>query len=216
MRRVTTLGAAALLLAGLALANVGQARPFFGQVHGRPGGPGGPGPAGPHIGLIEEYAEELGLDEKTLEQIRAIVDESRARGEDIRAALQDAHGGLRELLDQDAPDFDTAMSQLETIGALEIEQRKNRLAAMLRIRQLLTPEQRATLSTIREEARSRRLAPLMQACGADLEVLCPDAEPGRAMTRCLREQREQLSEGCRAALSEHGPRGAGRPGPRAP
>jgi Spy/CpxP family protein refolding chaperone len=212
-----TLGAAALLLAGLAVAGSGQAQPPFGRHHGGPGGPGGPrGPGGPHVGLIEEHAEQLGVEEETLEKIRAIVDESRAAGEDLRAELRDAHGALRELLSQDSPDFDAAMAQVETIGELEIQERKNRLGAMLRIRSLMTPEQRAELSRIREEARSRRFAPLMDACGADLEALCPEAEPGRPMARCLRENGDQLSEGCRAAISEHGPRGGGRFGPRAP
>jgi Spy/CpxP family protein refolding chaperone len=220
-----TLGAAALLLAGLAVAGSGQAQPPFGRHHGGPGGPGGPrGPGGPHVGLIEEHAEQLGVDEETLEKIRAIVDESRAAGEDLRAELRDAHGALRELLSQDSPDFDAAMAQVETIGELEIQERKNRLGAMLRIRSLMTPEQRAELSRIREEARSRRFAPLMDSRGAvprggagPTDGALP-ARERRSALRGLpgRDQRARAEGWRRAAISEHGPRGGGRFGPRAP
>jgi Spy/CpxP family protein refolding chaperone len=212
MRRIAIFAAAALLLTGLALASVGSAGPF-----GRRGGPGERGgPGGPGFGFIEQHAEELGVDEAALEKIRAIVEEARSEGQEIHVALRDAHEAMRELLSQDSPDRDAVMSQAEAIGALEIEARKHRLAAFLDVRDLLTPEQRAQLMELRGEARAQRFAPVMEACGADIEALCPDTEPGRPTARCLRESRDQLSEECHAALREHGPRGRGRRGPRGP
>jgi Spy/CpxP family protein refolding chaperone len=68
---------------------------------------------------------------------------------------------MRRLLGQDRPDEAAVMQQAERIGALEIELHKQRLRTMLRIRALLTPEQRRELVTIhgeRHRGRQRRPA----------------------------------------------------------
>jgi Spy/CpxP family protein refolding chaperone len=123
-----------------------------GRHGGPPAPPGGPPPCSDPGTLIERHAERLGLDDATVAKIRVVVDGSRKRNEKIRRKLDDAHHEMGNLLSADSPDETTVMKQVEKIGALEVEEHKNRLRAMLEIRQMLTPEQRRKLIEIRKEA----------------------------------------------------------------
>lgn len=62
----------------------------------------------------------------------------------------------------------------------------------------LSPECKAQ----RDKARDT-LKDLAVACGQDIEVLCPDIEPGdRRLMKCLRENRDKLSESCKGKIKE--------------
>ncbi len=148
MRRFLLAGFAATILVGLTLAGSSAARP----PSGGPGGPGGHGPGR----LIDEHADELGLDEETREAIQRIVDDSREDAEGFHEELRALHDAMRTLLSQDEPDEAAVMQQAETIGKVETEMHKHRLSTLLAIRALLTPEQRAELTRIREETRGER------------------------------------------------------------
>ena len=197
MRGIRRAGVAAVLFAGISLAGPSPAEPPF---------------KGPHESrrppdrIIEQHAERLGLDQETRDAIHRIVEESRARGEEYRLELRDAHAQMRQLLEQDTPDEDDVMRQVEVIGELEIEERKHRFASMLAIRAKLTPEQRAEMAKIREEKRTGRKATwrkrLEGACGGDLEQFCAGLEPGPELGACLRKHRDQLSEQCRGAMRQ--------------
>jgi Spy/CpxP family protein refolding chaperone len=206
MRRSTIGGIAVALLANLLVVTVGVAEPF-GRHHRGEGGPGR---------MLDYHAERLDLDDETRDAIDQIVEESRAGGEDLRAELRAAHAQLRELLAEPSPDEGAVMRQAEVIGEIETAERKHRLAAMLRIRELLTPEQREELVQIREEQRSRHFAMIEEACGSAMDRFCPDLEPGPELGMCLRGNQEELSDLCRMAL-ERGPRRPdGRRGRRGP
>jgi Spy/CpxP family protein refolding chaperone len=140
--RVLTVG---LLIAGLGLGVTGQAREGKGH-HGR-GGPGG---------WIEGHAEELGIDEQTLAEIKQIVDASREQGKAIYEEHRAARDAMRQLLEQDAPDVDAVMRQAEVIGEVDVRKHKHRIATMLEIRAKLTPEQRTQLRQLKAEMRERR------------------------------------------------------------
>lgn len=150
--------------------------------------------------FIEEQAEQLGLDEKTMTAIHTIVDASRARGETLRAELRTAYAQMRALLSQDLPDEAAVMQQADSIGVLELAERKNRLQATLRIRALLTPVQRQELIRSQGELHSRRQPDFMQACRADSTNLCPEATPWRTRIQCLHDHIDELSAACRAAM----------------
>ncbi len=166
-----------------------------GRSHADTGRP--PRDAGSYSGrfLEEEYAERLGLEAETLAAIHTIVETARLQNKTLWTELQQAHAQMRALLSQDTPDPAAVMQQADTIGALELAERKNRLQAMLQIRAILTPAQRQELG----------------ACQADSANLCADAASGRARLQCLRDHLEELSEPCRAAIQR--PRGE-RPGPQ--
>jgi Spy/CpxP family protein refolding chaperone len=204
------LALAPILVVGLALASASQARPPFGGHHRDHGGPhhGSHGPPG----FLEEHADRIGLDDETRQAIEAIVDESRAQGQELREQLEGLHEEMRDLLDQETPDEATVMQQADAIGKLETELHKHRLRAMIKIRALHTPEQLEELAEIREETRERWLGPLIEACEPDAEQYCPDDVDHWARRRCMREHWEELSADCRDAIEDA--RGAGRRGMR--
>jgi Spy/CpxP family protein refolding chaperone len=148
MRRFLLAGFTATILVGLTLAGTSAARPPLGG----PGGPGGHEPGR----VIDEHADELGLDEETREAIQGIVDASRKDAKDFREELRGLHDAMRTLLSQDEPDEAAVMKQAESIGKVETEMHKHRLSTLLAVRALLTPEQRAELTRIREETRGER------------------------------------------------------------
>jgi len=123
-----------------------------GRHGGPPAPPGGPPPCSDPGTLVERHAERLGLDDATVAKIRVVIDGSRERNEEIRRKLDEAHHEMGGLLSAESPDEATVMRQVEKIGAFEVEEHKNRLRAILEIRQMLTPEQRRELVEIRKEA----------------------------------------------------------------
>ena len=204
MHRFKRVAFHAAVLVVLTLAGVSSARPPFGP----PDSDRDPG------AFIEENAEALGLDDETLTAIRGIVEQSKAKGDQLHTRLHESREQLKALLDQSAPDESAVMKQIETIGAAETEMHKHRLGTMLEIRALLTPEQREQMTQFRDESRGRWRHALREACQEDLETLCPDAADRWARKQCLRDQREKLSAACRDALEDslrahRGPHGGG-------
>ncbi|MCG8591786.1 MAG: Spy/CpxP family protein refolding chaperone [Proteobacteria bacterium] len=128
----------------------------FGPRHHRRGPP-------PLHHVLERNADRLGLDASTLAEIRAIGEASRERADRLRDEIRDLHDEMRDLIDRDAPDEPAVMRQAERIGAARTEAHKERLATMLRVRALLTREQRQALVELhrerREERRGRRGPP---------------------------------------------------------
>ncbi len=109
----------------------------------------------PFEDVLERHAGRLGLDAKTRQEIRTLADEARAESKELESTLHALHEELRNLLDQDSPDLDAALQQTERIGSAETSLHKLRLRTMLRIRALLTPEQRKELVRMHEERRRR-------------------------------------------------------------
>jgi Spy/CpxP family protein refolding chaperone len=126
-----------LALAGGAPAAAGE----HGRRHERP----------PLDALLERDAERLGLDAETLARIRASADASRPERERRVDELHALRLEMRTLLAEDAPDRDAVMQLADRIGAAETALDKHRLATLLEIRALLTPEQRRELVRIHEE-----------------------------------------------------------------
>ncbi len=136
--------AIALLVAGVALALPVQAK--SGRGHHGWGGPDG---------WIERHAEELGIDDATLEEINQIVAASREEAEAIYEEHRQARDVMHEMLEQDEPDTGAVMKQADLIGEIDVRKHKHRLATMLKIRAKLTPEQRSELRTMKDEMHER-------------------------------------------------------------
>jgi Spy/CpxP family protein refolding chaperone len=141
MKRIASLALLAWMVASPAWAQPPRHRPL------------GPGPI--ERGL-ERDADRLGLEANTRAEIRKIAREARTRAEDRRGELEKLHQELRALLDAPEPDEAAVLAEADRIGALETEMHKDRLRTLLRIRALLTPEQRAELVKIQAEREQER------------------------------------------------------------
>lgn len=204
MLRIARLAAAAALLAALGLAPAeAQARPRHSPAE-----------------HVQRHAEELGLDAEAQAALAAIVAESETEERALRGELRAAYEQMRALLS--GPELDRAAieAQAAALDALHARSHRQRLDTVLRIHELLTPEQRAQLVEIRERDRpwKRGRGPLGR-CSADLREQCADAPDGAASLRCLADRWEALSEPCREAVArcrhpEPGPEPG--PGPEPP
>ena len=194
-RLALALGLIGILVAGPALARGG-----FG--HGR----GGHGSF-----IVKKHAERLGLDDARIQAIEDVVAQSREKTADVRQQLHAVHAALRELLRQDTPDEAAVMAKADELTALKGQLRKAKLASMIKVRSMLTPEQRAELVKImderqaaKEERRTQRQALIGAACAEDIAKFCPDTEAGPARGACLREHRGELSDACQGAMRHAG------------
>ena len=106
--------------------------------------------------VLERHAERLGLDAATQAEIETLSEESRAARRASQERLRVLHDEMRALLAVEVPDEAGVMAQAERIGAAEVELEKHRLRSMIRIRALLTPEQREELVRIHAENEGRR------------------------------------------------------------
>ena len=182
-------------------------------------------PRAPEPGrFFEEHAERLDLDEKTRDAIHSIVEQSKPKADELRGKLRESHRALRTLLSEEEPDEKAVMKQSDRIGKLETQNHKHRLTTMLKIRKLLSLEQRAELEAVRREARRRSGADRpIEECEADVEEFCLEAEGPWAIRRCMQLNLGQLSEQCVTGLQalqarrqrrQQGPGQAQGPGPQ--
>jgi Spy/CpxP family protein refolding chaperone len=109
----------------------------------------------PHEAHLERLVESIGLDEKTLTEVRKVIEASKSEHQELRRKLSEADGRMRSLLEQAEPGEAAVMAQADTIGALETEVRKQRIRTMLRVRALLTLEQRVKLLEVMRTRRPR-------------------------------------------------------------
>jgi len=158
---------------------------------------------GPSADWVAEHAERLGLNEATLAAIGAIVEESNERRSALYDEIGAAYGRMHEMLGQPAPDRAAVMAVSAEIDALKAEARRNRLDAMLRIHELLTPAQREELVRIREEEHAEREKRGAR-CAPERAALCPDAAPGPALLRCLADRWEETATPCRESVERLG------------
>ncbi|MEE3326591.1 MAG: periplasmic heavy metal sensor [Myxococcota bacterium] len=166
-----------------------------------------------------QLLEEVGVDETVRNEIATISKSSESQAKDMHEKIHEARKGLRTLLEEDAPDSNLVMQQVEKIGALEIEADKHRLATMLSIRALLSPEQRIALEQLHEDHRDKRhghkMRKVKRACGETLAGTCSDGQNDHEQIECLRNQESDTSDACKMALRklhrpEHPRLGKGR------
>lgn len=105
---------------------------------------------------MRHLTDKLDLDDDTRTSVRALIDARRERTRDARKELKAAHTQMYEMLQADQPDEAQVLAQVERIGALRTALHKQRMQTMLRVRALLSPEQRATLLEMFEKRRGKR------------------------------------------------------------
>lgn len=142
---------------------------FSGSVHAEDdkpavAAPEKPSPAGPGrrngppglADIIDRQAERLGLDAATRAKVDEVANAAQPETDKLRAQLHDENQKMGELLAQEAPELHAVMKQADQIGHTETELQKLRLRTMLKIRALLTPEQRAELMKMQQDRRGNR------------------------------------------------------------
>lgn len=136
-----------LTLIGVALAPL----PSASQPGGPPGFGGPPGPS-----PLERAIESVELPPEVRSQIDALLDASHSSRRGLHRELRGAREEMRELLEADDPQEDAILAQAEVIGRLQVSLEKDRLMTLLRIRALLTPQQRDSLTAALELRMQRR------------------------------------------------------------
>ncbi len=125
MAAVAVVLAAATTVAGSALAK------RHGGEHGR----------GNLLGHIERGVDRLELTTETKQAVYAVLDGARSERRALGDQLRAAHEQMKAALDAPAPSLDAVLAQAESIGVLETQAKKIELAAVVKVRQLLTNEQ---------------------------------------------------------------------------
>lgn len=105
---------------------------------------------------LQHLTDKLDLDDDTRTSVRALIDARRERTRDARKELKAAHTQMYEMLQADQPDEAQVLAQVERIGALRTALHKQRMQTILRVRALLSPEQRATLLEMFKKRRGKR------------------------------------------------------------
>lgn len=128
----------------------------------------GPGDDGPrrdspraelNLRLLERSAEQLGLDEATLDRIKNRVYEAEKTGIDLKARLELAKLDLRRALDDDETAKAEVMKRIDDVGRLETELRKHQVGLMIDVRAMLTPDQREALRKMTRRGKRGRRGP---------------------------------------------------------
>jgi Spy/CpxP family protein refolding chaperone len=106
-----------------------------------------PFPPPPHE-VLRTQADELGLDEATVDQIMAIALGAREQRMVLREAVDIARTQLDAVLLVDVPDETTVIAALEMLADAELALRTHDLRTLLAMRALLTPDQRAAFAEL--------------------------------------------------------------------
>lgn len=118
--------------------------------HRGPGGPGGPGIFGRHM------QEELELSDAQTDQLRGIFAELHSQNAAYRGQLQGGFHEVTKTLIENPNNLAAAQAMLDQQTSAQRAMKANRLAAMARALNVLTPAQRTELAQLIEERAERR------------------------------------------------------------
>lgn len=151
MKTLTKTLAALLLTFGLAVPGIAFA------CGGGPGGKmgkRGPGP-GKMVRMLEKNADDLGIEQAQLDQIKGLLEANKAQAESLRADVKAARTALKEAMQADSPDKQAVLALQADVGAAKQAAAQHRLAVMLDVKALLTPAQQDAIQQMRQERRAK-------------------------------------------------------------
>lgn len=99
--------------------------------------------------MIMAHQRDIGLGEDQREAIQAAVDEAHAAVHDLKWDLQPETQALADLVAADSLDEAAILAQAERVMDLEKRIKLIHMSLVIRIKNLLTADQRATLSDLR-------------------------------------------------------------------
>lgn len=106
--------------------------------------------------VLDHVAEEIQLDAATHKKLEDMAYQAEKDITRAEAEVKVQRMELRRLLEQDAPDERDVVRQLEALNKLEYEVRKSRLTTLLKMRAMLTPEQRKKVKVMHEQYMEQR------------------------------------------------------------
>lgn len=105
---------------------------------------------------VDDPIRELNLTPEQREQIRAIRQQNQEERVSINGQLRNANRALQEALDADNPDEPVIEQLLRQVAQFQGAQMRLRVLTEVRIRRVLTPEQRTLLRNFRLSRQMRR------------------------------------------------------------
>ena len=107
-------------------------------------------------GVVTDPIRDLNLSPEQRERIRSIREEMRDERAAINQRLRETNLVLEELLDSDNPDDALVERRLRDVADAQAASMRMRVLTEIRVKKVLTPEQLATLRTLRQNARETR------------------------------------------------------------
>jgi len=103
--------------------------------------------------LIMEHQADIGLTDRQRTEITREIADVQAKVLDVRWKLEQETSALQKLLAADRVDEADAMTRAGEVMKLEEQMKRLHLGLMIRVKNLLTPEQQKTLRALRPRAR---------------------------------------------------------------
>src|SRR5687767_14821287 len=99
---------------------------------------------------------ELNLTAEQREQIRMIREQNRAERATINQRVRETNRALEEALESDNPDQTVIEQRIQEVSVAQAEAMRNRIKTEVKIRQVLTTEQRTMLKEMRRNVHQLR------------------------------------------------------------
>ena len=106
---------------------------------------------------LEKLMEKLDLTPEQSAQVEAIQTESRQTAENLKEQMRSQHENMKSLMTSDASAEEIRI-QYQEGQQMRQQLSNNRFETMLRIREVLTTEQRAELAELMEQHRGRKFS----------------------------------------------------------
>ncbi|MCB9555186.1 MAG: periplasmic heavy metal sensor [Deltaproteobacteria bacterium] len=189
MKRISAIGiSAALMITSVAWA----------------GGPGGPG--GPMVEKLHRLATQLNLDSTTRAKINALAAQTKTAAQALRPKFRKARQALREALNEANPTERKVLARADVLNRLRTELDRIQLKALVKMHQLLTPQQRDKLRELRKDRRAKR-----QQCRQEQQARCgKGAREGKV--QCVLTNYAKFSADCQHSIVKRYTRGLRRRG----
>ncbi|HEY3037994.1 MAG TPA: Spy/CpxP family protein refolding chaperone [Pyrinomonadaceae bacterium] len=171
--KVLTLFAALVFFAVVPASNAQTTQQQPSSAEAQPGGLGG------------DPIRQLNLTPEQREQIRSIREQNKTERAVINERLRETNRSLQAELDSDNPDEAVVEQRVRDVAAAQIAAMRMRVLTEVRIRRILTPEQRIILRSLQQQAQGVRRERLLTN---------PDEKQRRQVerSRALQNQRNGL------------------------
>lgn len=109
-----------------------------------------------HGGAVEDPVRQLNLTPEQREQIRSIRQQTNVERAAINRRVGEANRELEATLDSDNPDEATVETRMRALAAAQADAMRMRISTEVKIRRVLTVEQRTILRVLRQQTRETR------------------------------------------------------------